>query len=326
MPYGPLVFTATDENEVDARTEITSYKLAMLGLLASIVGCLCWSFYNAAAWLGFAFIVVVGVGVWYIRQQRLKHISRVQAIVYGVFHAVCFVPILVQFAMMASQGSWYGSRFYPWLLFVGLGGLLAFDVLYLYLRTDNRGVHNRVARAVTFSTSFVLYVTSIISVFYLGKINRSIEYYNNNASATVRVPQNATDLCTAKGASLNGTVTLIWPTTSSDPRCAYIFWEHLRGNTLFSISFILLVLLIRDACSDFSVFIQTSSLCVYLGYFVAVTSIVDDLDSAWQITIFEFVLLEVAFAIHAVVVCKRVGQVAAARVAGARLGARLNTI
>ena len=277
----------------------------MLALLAIIVGFLCWSKYKFAAWFGFVFIFVVGVGVLYIRQQRLKHISRVQAIVYGAFHAVCFLPILVQFGLMASQGSWYGSRFYPWLLFAGLGGLLAFDVLYLYLRTDDRGVRNRVVRAVTFSVSFVLYTSSLISVFYLGKINRSIEYYNNDASASVKVPQNATDLCTAKGASLNGTVTLIWPTTSSDPRCAYIFWEHLRGNTLFSISFILLVLLIRDACSDFSTFIQTSSLFVYVMYFISVTSIVDDLDSAWQVEIFEFVLLEVAFAIHAVIVCKR---------------------
>ena len=295
-----------DDPPIDhARASIKLYKLAILALLASIVACLCWSQYNVAAWLGLALILVVGFGVWHIRQQRLEHITRVQAIAYAVIRALCFVPILVQFGLMASQGSWYGSRFYPWLLFVGLGGLLALDVLYLYLRKNDRGVRSRVVRAVTFSTSFVLYVTALISVFYLGKINRSIEYFNNDASASVRVPQNATDLCTAKSASLNGTVSLIWPTTSSDPRCAYIFWEHLRGNTLFSISFILLCLLIRDASSRFSVFIQVSSLLTYTLYFISITSIVDDLDSAWQVEIFEFVLLEVAFAIHAVVVCKR---------------------
>jgi hypothetical protein len=300
-------------------------RLLILGLLAAIVACLWGSFYQTSAILGLIFIFVIMCGIMCARLDRIyKHVTatfgeanKVDGVdrykklkrLYVAVHVISFVPIFVQFGLFCSQRAWYGQDFHAWLLYVGIGGLLASDILYLYVRSSRgflqRDTATKVKRAITFAVTFVLYVTTLICVYYLSRINDSIQYHGDDPSASVVVPDNATALCVAKSTSLNGTVSLIWPTTSNDPLCSYIYWEHLRGNILFSISFLLLVLIIRDSSSHFTAFVQVSSLFTYVLYFVGVTSIVDSLDQPWTIRTFEFVVLMCAFGIHGLVVWKR---------------------
>jgi len=289
-------------------------KLVVKGTLNVLAICifvfLHLSKFNIAAYCALAAISVVSLSSAFLREKRLGNpggYDNAARWLWGVFFAAPWVAFAVSIGYIGNEGLQESLSTQKYVIYGSLGLALIVDTTYMYMRRkDETGNKLRVA---TYTFAFVLYASIAASVYYLSILSS----YNMPLYKTLSYPDETVrnTTCRTKTSSTDGTA-LIWAQTeTSDVRCAYLTWEHLRSNILFLITFSISCSLLfdfertRNNPLHSNLLARVLGLFSYFLQFAGYTNIIDSLDDLWTVNRTSLGLLCGHYAINIVVASLR---------------------